>query len=274
MSRGVGDRCARLSGIAFGGLVFEMRYVVFGRVQPERADVWLSGPQVFRTPNGHVYTVRASSSQLTVIADVPEGTGHRDVFVMAEHFAEVAVSALSFAHGTGWHVELVQVVSEEVETYGVRPGQLEFDPAGEMFSRALELGKRDLYFRLALRDYVRAMRDTLDCAHYCYRAIEAIKSAFDTSAGASGWTAMHTTIGTTREEIGRVVKDFADPVRHGNWANFPAVTAAQRHEMLTMTRRILANYVGHVSPPSLASQPTSGAVGSGGTNGPASAARE
>lgn len=220
-----------------------MRYTVFGRVLPERANVWFK-PHVWQSSSGDSITVSCDASQLSISADLPSAEGYIDAFIMAEYVAQAIVSALGFALGTGYAVELLQVVTEtgESHTFGVRPGNLHFDPSDPVFLQAAELAKKDVFLRLALRDYVRAIGQTLDCAHYCYRAIEAITSAFAEAHG-DGWAKMHETLGTTRHEIEAIIKDYADPVRHGHWSAFKPTTAADRNKMLQLTREILARYL-------------------------------
>lgn len=221
-----------------------MKYLIFGRVLPERADVFFQ-PQVWKTQTADAITISCDASQLAINADLPSAGGYVDAFIIAEQVAQAVVSALGFALGTGYTVELLQVVTESNETYtfGVRPGNLHFNPSDPIFIQAAELAKRDVFFRLALRDYVRAIGETLDCAHHCYRAVEAIKSAFAADAHGDGWSKLHQALGTTHEEIDAVVKDFADPVRHGNWSEFKPTTADDRNKMLQLTRDILARYL-------------------------------
>jgi hypothetical protein len=54
---------------------------------------------------------------------------------------------------------------------------------------------------------------------------------------------MHATLGTTRGPIDATIKDFADPIRHGNWFSAKPTTAEQRNEMLLLTRDILNCYL-------------------------------
>src|SRR5262249_28071952 len=192
--------------------------------------------------DGHSLTISCDSSQLTVVADLASVEGYLDAFIMVEQVAQAVVSALGFALGTGYSVELIQVVTESGESYtmGVRPGDLHFDPFGPVFLAASELAKKDVFFRLALRDYARAIGQTIDCANYCYRAIEAIKSAFGPDA--QGWLEMHGALGTNRDEID-AVKGYADAVRHGNWSAAKPTTSADRNRILQITRGLLTRYL-------------------------------
>jgi hypothetical protein len=116
-------------------------------------------------------------------------------------------------------------------------------PHDVVFHRAFNLANRDLFFRLALRDYLRAIVDSTDCATYCYRAIEGIKSAFVSKTGKDSWQPMHDALGTNRETIERTIKDYADPIRHGNWIAAKTTDSKQRWDMLLLTRSILLSYL-------------------------------
>jgi hypothetical protein len=182
--------------------------------------------------------------------ELPQLDGWIAAQIAAEHFAYMIVSAVGFALGSGYSVEVIQVIEEDgtPHVFGVRPGTLEFDPHGPILNRALQLAAENLFFRLALRDYVRAITDTTDCATYCYRAIESIKSAFVSQTGIDSWDAMHAALGTDRATIENRVKNFADPVRHGNWIRAPSTTSATRLDMLSCTREVLAKYLDHAKP--------------------------
>jgi hypothetical protein len=118
-----------------------------------------------------------------------------------------------------------------------------------------------VFFRLAVRDYLRAILEVTDCGTYCYRAIEAIKSSFAFRTGNDRWDEMHAALGTKRDLIETAVKHYADPVRHGNWLGARPTNASQRWTMLSVTRDVLAAYLDHAEPavepraPTLAAPP-------------------
>jgi hypothetical protein len=103
---------------------------------------------------------------------------------------------------------------------------------------------------LAVRDFLRAINDPFDCATHCFRAIEGIKSAFSSKTGKDRWDDMHAALGTDRATINSTVKDFADPVRHGNWVNAKPTNNETRWKMLLLTRDILLKYLDHERPAS------------------------
>jgi len=232
-----------------------MKYLCTGRVQPERADVSFSRIEM-NFEGGGTAVASCDASQLTVVLDVANIDGWIAAQIMADDVANILVGALGFSLGSGYSVELIQVTEEDGTPYvfGVRPegqtpGQtLGIEPYIPAFNRAFHLSGRDVFFRLALRDYLRAITDVTDCATYCYRAIEGIKSAFVFKTGVDRWDDMHTAIGTERDAITTTVKQYADAVRHGNWVNAKPTNKYERWKMLSLTRDILVKYLDYAEP--------------------------
>lgn len=227
-----------------------MRYVVTGRVLPERANINFSRVQWHVPEDGQVFA-QCDASQITILLDLISIDGWASAHIAAEHFAMIIVGALGFSLGSGYSVELIQVTEEDgtPRVFGVRPvgatpqDTLVFESHNLIFNRAFRFATTNVFFRLALRDYLRAITDSGDCPTYCFRAIESIKSAFEFKTRKPGWDQMHAALGTDRQEINATVKDFADPVRHGNWVNAQSTTGEMRWRMLLLTRNILAKYM-------------------------------
>ena len=234
-----------------------MKYLVTGRIHPERAGGSFGRTEIPIASGGKA-VASSDASQLTIALDVPALDGWISAYMQAEDVAEIFVGAIGFELGCGYSVELIQVTEEDgtphvfgVQPQGKSPGEtLGFSPAGSVVSRAFHLSGRNLFFRLALRDYLRAITDTTDCATYCFRAIESVKMAVGSSAGDASWENMHAKLNTSREAIDHTVKDFADAVRHGNWVNAKPTDKFQRWEMLLLTQNILARYLDYEVPPS------------------------
>jgi hypothetical protein len=226
-----------------------MRYIVTGRAHPERANISFELVNVSISATEFI-SAKCESSQLSVVVNVDAVDGTTSAFVTAEHFAQTVVSSLGFALGCGYSVEMIQVIDQEGKAlvFGVAPGNLQFDHPDLLFNRALRLALEDLFFRLAVRDFMTAITESVDCATYCYRAIESIKSAFAFRTGQDRWDDMHAALQTDRKTIEDRVKDFADPIRHGNWAAIKPTSAAERNVMLVLTRDILYRYLEHVQP--------------------------
>ncbi|TAL91666.1 MAG: hypothetical protein EPN46_11585 [Candidimonas sp.] len=232
-----------------------MRYIATGRVHPERADIRF-GPIEWEILDQGRVIAQCDSSQITVLLELAPIDGWATAYVTAEHFAIIVIGALGFSLGSGYAVELIQVTEEDgtPHVFGVRPTgdtpdqTLGFNPHGPIFNRAFRLANQNVFFRLALRDFLRAITDIIDCATYCYRAIESLKSAFVSKSGNDRWDEMHAALGTDRATIDAAVKNYADPVRHGNWVSAPPTDSQTRWQMLLLTRDILLKYLDHELP--------------------------
>jgi hypothetical protein len=231
-----------------------MKFICTGRVHPERADVSFSRVGM-NFEGGGTAVASCDASQVTVVLDNPSLDGWISARLMGEDVANIIVGALGFSLGSGYSVELLQVTEADgtPHVFGVRPeGEdrqtLGIDPQIPAFNRAIRLSGRDVFFRLALRDYLRAITDATDCATYCYRAVEGIKSAFVFKTGIDRWDDMHSTLGTDRTAITNTVKVYADAVRHGNWVNAKPTNKVERWNMLSLTRDILAKYMNYAEP--------------------------
>lgn len=231
------------------------KYIITGRVHPERADISFSRIEM-KLADGQSAVASCDSSQMTVTLDMPKLDGWIAAMITAEEIATIIVGALGFSLGSGYSVELIQVTEEDgtPHVFGVRPtdptsgATLGVEPQIDVFNRTFRLSGHNLFFRLAVRDYLHAITDVKDCATYCYRAIESIKSAFAFKTGVDSWDEMHKVLGTDRNSITSVVKDYADPVRHGNWIEAKPTDKFIRYRMLELTKDILAKYLNHEQP--------------------------
>lgn len=228
-----------------------MRYIVTGRVQPERAEIYFDRIEMGMGEKGKA-VASCVASQITVVLESDVIDGWISAKIMAEDVASIIVGALGFSLGSGYSLELIQVTEEDgtPHVFGVRPENpdlinetLAFTSQIEIFNRAFPLAGRDIFFRLALRDYLQAINDVSDCATYCYRAVESIKSSFSMKSGYDRWDEMHTALGTNRDAIISTIKEYADPVRHGNWIDAKPTDKFIRWRMLVMTRDILMRYL-------------------------------
>lgn len=223
-----------------------MRFHIIGRILPERASVEFP-PVVWTGPDGVSVSVQCICSQINVYFDWPSPPDLFTIFNSAEHVAEGVVAAFGFTLGTGYSIEMLQLLDSSGQThvFGVRPGGLEFKNVEQVFQKTQGLARDDVFFRFALRDYMNAIRSPADCSAYCYRAIESLKIAIETKSGRveSGWFQLREVTGQTKEEFDAVIKKFAHPIRHGNWLENPIPDSQERLAMLTLTRKYLAQYL-------------------------------
>jgi hypothetical protein len=232
-----------------------MNYICTGHVHPERADISFSRIEM-KFGEDHKAVASCDASQITVVLDVGAVDGWIAAQILADDIANIVVGALGFSLGSGYSAEILQVTEPDgtPHVFGVRPtGEspdrtLGFEPHLPAFNRAIRLSGRDVFFRLAVRDYLRAITVVADCAAYCYRAIEGIKSAFVFKTGIDRWDDMHSALGTDRTTITAIVKDYADPVRHGNWVNAKSTNSHERWMMLLLTRDVLLKYIDYAEP--------------------------
>ena len=232
-----------------------MKYIVTGRVHPERADISFS-KIIWEVSDDGSVAAECDASQITLKLKLASIDGWNTAFVRAEQFANIIVGALGFSLGSGYSVELIQVTEEDgtPHVFGVRPvgptpdQTLGFAPHLPILNRVLHLSNKDVFFRLALQDYLRAYTAIIDCATYCYRAIEGIKSSFVFKTGNNSWDEMHSALGTDKQTIEETIKIFADPVRHGNWVNAKDTDGVMRWKMLVLTRDILLKYLDYANP--------------------------
>lgn len=227
-----------------------MKYYVRGRVMPERSAVSFSRMKFAHDEDG-IADVSCDSSQLSILIDSPKLAGHLDAKLSAQQAAGIIINALGYTLGCGYTAEITEVTSEDGNSivFGVAPrtlngeSQLAFTEKDTVFNRALFLSSSNIFFRFAVRDYLRAMLDEIDCAYYCYRAIESIKSAFDNETTLNGWTLMHEKLGTNALDIKTIIKNYADPIRHGNWIKIKDTNVDIRWEILTYTKNLLDKYL-------------------------------
>jgi hypothetical protein len=232
-----------------------MYYICTGRVHPERADISFSRIEM-KFGDDHKAVASCDASQVTVVLNSAAVDGWIAAQILAADIASIVVGALGLSLGSGYSVEILQVTEPDgtPHVFGVRPAgeapnsTLGFEGHLTVFNRALRLSGRDVFFRLAIRDYLRAITVVADCATYCYRAIEGLKSAFVFKTGIDRWDEMHAALGTDRTTITLIIKDYADPVRHGNWVNAKPTNKDERWKMLLLTRDILLKYLDYAEP--------------------------
>lgn len=224
-----------------------MRFLASGRVHPERAETVFE--EVKGSCGSGAFAIKCDASQLSLALDLPDGWSTAQARLVAQHYATMFVTALGFSNGSGYSAEIIQIFRDSgtADVFGVRPisedrAGLGFEQQTEVFTRAVLLAAENIFFRLALRDYARAITEVEDCASYCYRTVEAIKSAF------GGWAQMHAVLETDRETIDECITRYAAPVRHGNWVATVPAEGRVRWEMLFLTRNILAAYMNYAKP--------------------------
>lgn len=224
-----------------------MKFIAVGRVHPERADV--SFTQYSQSNGSSSIKLFCWASQLTIHVDDPRIEDSLAARLVAEHYGQTFVSALGLACGGGFIVEITQLLygDDKIEVLGVRHENLAHPEVLSTYMDSINLGMKDVYFRFAMLDYTRAIQDPAGSAYSCFRAIESLAMGIGGSKNKNqNWNDFHHALGTTKAEVGSLVKDFADPIRHGNWVELSNMTWDQRNLMLLFTRDVLVKYVAYM----------------------------
>ncbi|MBB1331166.1 hypothetical protein H5087_17600 [Pseudoalteromonas sp. SR43-7] len=222
-----------------------MKYFISGKVLPERAAVQFSEIAMDMKQHGYL-KITCDAGQLNAIFDTPI----KDIVsakLTVEHNAQMIVSALGFSLNCGYSVEIINVFGSDEQdqavVFGVKADTKNEFEQTKVFNDSLHFSVKNVYFRMALRDYMRAITDTMDCAFYCYRALEAITKSYNTGQGSQGWLDLHKDLGTNREDVDTKITNFASPVRHGRWAEVKSTTSKERMEMLSYTQSVLLKFL-------------------------------
>lgn len=223
-----------------------MKFIATGRVHPERAEVNIS--QFFESNEVASIRMYVGASQIVIHIDDPRIECVRSAHTISEHYAQAMVSSLGLANGCGYTAEITQILDYEfgVQVIGVGEEELASEEHDMVFNNALRLTFRDPFFRFALLDYTSAITDKLGCANSCFRVFESLAKAIDGSKRDKyNWEQFHLALGTDKATIDRLVKNFADPVRHGNWVELADMTWDNRAEMLVFTKDVLIRYIAY-----------------------------
>jgi len=218
-----------------------VKFTVFGRVHPENASVWLDRIESPTCAGGR-FSIECKVSQILVIWEDPNVTDLDSAQIAATNLAQTYISAVGFAVGANYAVEILLVRREDgqLQRKDTKNPALDFGEASKtVLPECMSLAGSDPHFRFALIDYCKAIMNPIETGFHCFRAIEAIKCAFDPK----DWNKMHAALGTTRAQIDSIVKVNADPIRHGNWSEIPITTKAERDGALLLTRDILYKHL-------------------------------
>lgn len=235
----------------------QFTYLFVGRVYPERASVTFAGNLRLEgvgagsdVPASDI-TVELSQSQITARVICPSAINNlftaRNV---VEESARTMLDALNFFHGTGFELEITQVITPDGLASTLFLPQV---PAVAEIVQAAGLSAGDIlnslnslqqwHLRRVLSDLRLAVRSPVDTGFHCFRAIETLKNGLAHAQGAdpeakTSWTTFREYYGIDEERIRRV-QDFAKGPRHGNVQQLRDVSDGERAELFTITWEIV-----------------------------------
>jgi hypothetical protein len=222
----------------------DITYHFTGRVIPERANI-VSPPLNFAVSAGD--DVAASQLHIQIYASQVFGrlvcpTPIKNEFT-ARNLVEDAVRSLldakGFVYARGYSVEIVQFFHPDPQgdrVFGVDVWELENLATSRGLTEAhlhnLMSTPSSLFFRRALGDFREALLSPMDTGFFCYRAIESLMQEHASGNAAvtdrkKKWENFRHHYGVAEQQI-MEIKDYADPVRHGNGMTLQEVTGADR----------------------------------------------
>lgn len=222
-----------------------LKYYFTGRVHPERSHVTFDEVKLSLNDTIHL---RISSDSGQIRARVDTATASLgQVRDLVEHYTQMIVSALGFSEKRSYSVEITNAFSEDEDqqpvTFGIWWEEFDEDSQLDIFNRSLHLSSKNIHFRMALRDFTRAIMDKHDAPLLCYRALEGISKSYEAKSNTERWDAMNKELGSDEELTKRIVKKFADPIRHGDWGSGVDLSPDELQEMLSFTYTTLITYL-------------------------------
>lgn len=242
---------------ALNSSLMNFKYVFYGKVHPERADVNVFKPikYTIKIPYFNIsgtMEVNILCSQITAILSMSKpiddiGT----IKCTIEGLIKQQIDALGFCLGCGYDAEIIGVVNPlnagETIVFGVNIPVLEAQKERRMqklegLVSLLSTGK-GLYLQLCLSDLREAIRSTRDTGFFCYRAVESLRQHFVIEKGIKkdgvSWEKLRCELGVEREIID-FIKEFADPVRHGYIIEIPP---SERADILSKTWDVVDKFI-------------------------------
>ncbi|PKL57789.1 MAG: hypothetical protein CVV34_05690 [Methanomicrobiales archaeon HGW-Methanomicrobiales-5] len=232
----------------------KIMYVFFGKVFPERADVNISELILnVLSPEAGLHgdlTVSVTSSQIKAIftteREIPDPLTIRNY---VEESVRLLIDILGYINGCGYDLEIATMINtrtNESIVFGVdsvlfnmredRP--LNF---GEIIS-LFDSEKAD-YIRRCLSDLREAVRVPKDTGFFCYRALETLRKFFikenELKSDKESWEFLRSELEVDRSTTD-FVKQFADPVRHGETKY---ITGYERDQILKNTWEIVDKFL-------------------------------
>ena len=210
-----------------------------GTLVPEDGHLALELPDLQHfDENGAVYctsTTVIENSEMHVIIEglsVPVGfdiRAFRTLTVqLAQLIADTILSAVCYEEGWNFSVRISRICDNTFNvnacelsprsSFGPDPRSLRIDNHVGISKAIVSMSFRNEAFRKAVVDYSTALKWSLDAPFHCYRALEALCQHFG-----GKWDEMHNSLGTNRCTIYTLIKQHADPVRHGIDPDYPKV---------------------------------------------------
>jgi hypothetical protein len=235
-------------------------YIFFGKVFPERVNVYFSPPIVLNIKNEEaeiegVLTIYVDLSQIAIRFESKQIV--KNCYTLKniiEDAIRMLLDTLGYTLGCGYDVEITSMIDslgnpQIVFGVSIKPNIEEFkSKRPKTFQEIFPLffDERGNYLRLCLSDLREAIRKPKDTGFFCFRAIESLthyfanKNSLDKKKDSKKiWEIFKDEVGIIEEDI-RSIMDYSDPVRHGGTIN---ISPEERQKILDLTWEIVDKYV-------------------------------
>lgn len=232
-------------------------YALNGTVRPPRAQITVDPFSVVAVDDDTGYTDFTFSIANNEIACWAQSQFEWNIDRLknvVRHILEAKFSMFGFVFGNGYEIEIDAVLTPNLDThrvYGIDVAALRHQGSlDEAYAEVDRLGKivQQEFGALVTRsliDFSSALKDPIDAAFYCYRAIEGLcnHNAFrlgmdERSKKASKWEEFRKIVNVDRDLIDQIKAD-ADPLRHNSVGTF---THTVNEHQLKIAKNIMSAY--------------------------------
>jgi hypothetical protein len=236
-------------------------HILTGRVLPERATINIGQLrfQIVETSDVSQGDLSVEIVHSQVFAKFTTAGAVANIFTL-RNIVESTVRALldivGYVHGYGYDADIVQYIPpEEAGTssyvFGINIPAIADScaQAGVSVNDVLAVMAKPngYYVRQALADVREAIKSPTNTAFFCYRAIESLKNGYgrnhDKPATPDAtWEQFRNQYALSKDAIMQI-KSFADPIRHGNYADEPTISDSDRATIFKNTWDVINHYI-------------------------------
>jgi hypothetical protein len=235
-------------------------YIIKGIVYPERATLSFSLPVIKiyhpTTNNEAEINLCITLNQITLYIITDDEWDILDLRNIARQFVMDHLAIIGFIKGYAYDVEIRQILNFEKEidvVYGINIPCIE--QRNEKKDISIELsklmrytgGELGMYIKRCLNDLIMSMKFPDDTGFYCYRAIESLKQyckiMFTLEKEPDQWKKLSEITGYNQSDI-KLIKDFAEPCRHGDTIN---ITSDNRAKIFLQTWDIVDSFFNNIN---------------------------
>ena len=228
------------------------RYILCGKVIPERVDFSISMPDLLvKMPDAELeFNMRLSIQKSQISVEVLSEKEIMDIETLRNYVVDLVTlhtDVFGYINGYGYDIEITSLMREnnKPHIFGVGVPALEEDrinrpykEVGEILLLIYSNSKQNL--RLALLDLRLAIKLPKDTPFFCYRAIESLMQYFNKHDKNKAWDEFRSALNISEDYIKIGIKPLADNIRHGK---SPFVSAAARDDILTKTWKIIDRFI-------------------------------